>query len=195
MVTAMLGLPPTFDFAANFDLRPEVPSRAHPALPRWVESACDDAAARQEVCCALPTCFATPLRNFVPLPLRLTVCPWKPPDLSVATTLGATTFAPPEAVRFFDDPNLRPSSFSFTFTPGTDFAIFFRVALFRTMRTFVKRLPFDFSVFEPRPTRFLPTSTSTRQLRRLAVSARQPIVIPRFTSRSGLSTIAVSGFF
>src|SRR4051812_42661201 len=195
MVTAMLGLEPSFGLVVNLDFRPDVASTAHAASPRCVDSACDEAAAWHDTCLARFTCFATPFRNFVPLFVRLTVWPWKPPDLNVATTLGATTFAPADAVRFFDDPNLRPSSFSFTFTPGTDFAIFFRVALFRTMRTFVKRLPFDFSVFEPRPTRFLPTSTSTRQLRRLAVSARQPIVIARFTSRSGLSTIAVSGLF
>src|SRR3954451_10784662 len=194
MVTAMLGLPPTFALVANFDFSPDVASRAQAALPRWTDSACAPAAAAQDVWLARPTCLAIAFMNFLPLLVRVTVWPWKPPDLSVATIFGGTTLPEPEAVSFFAEPNLRPSSFSLIPTPGTDFAILLRVALFRTIRTLVKRLPLDFSVLDPRPTRFLPTSTSTRQLRRFGVSARHPIVTALFTSFSGRSTIAVSGF-
>src|SRR3954463_12147033 len=123
----------------------------------------------------------------MPFEVVVSVPALKPPDFSVVVTDGATTLAAPDALRFFDEPNLRPSSFSLTFTPGTDLAIRVRVALFRTMRTFVKRLPFDFSVFDPRPTRFLPIRTSTRQLRSAGLSARQPIVTALPGSRSGPS--------
>src|SRR5436853_3403367 len=191
----MLGLPPTFAAAEYFAFRPDVARSAQAALPRCVERAFEDAAARHDTCVALPTCWAMPLRNVVPLPVSVTVWPWKPPFLSVATTVVGTTLPAPFAVRVFDEPNSRPSSLTLNFTPGTDFPIFLRAVLLRTMRTFVKRLPFDLSCFDPRPTRLLPSNTSTRQLRRFGVSARQPIVTARFTSRSGRSMIAVSGFF
>src|SRR3954468_4437199 len=191
----MLGVLPFFVTVLNCAFRPASRITMHAVAPRDCESDVLEAGAVQLACFALPTCFAIFLRNVRPFGVAISVPALNPPDLSVVTTFGATTFAAPDAPRFFEEPNLRPSSFSLTFTPGTDFPIFLRVPLFRTIRTLVKRLPFDLSVFDPRPTRFFPIRTSTRQLRSAGLSSRQPIVTALLTSRSGLSTIAVSGFF
>src|SRR3954470_23593240 len=130
----MLGLLPCFALVTNFALRPARRITTHAVSPRSCESDVEDAGALQVTCFALPTCLAIAFRNLRPLAVAVSVPALNPPDFNVVTTLGATTFAAPEAVRFFDDPNLRPSSLSFTFTPGTDLAIFLRVALFRTIR-------------------------------------------------------------
>src|SRR4051794_24373395 len=128
----MLGLLPCFVLVTNFALRPARRITTHAVAPRSCESDVEGAAAVQVTCFALPTCFAVFFRNLRPLAVAVSVPALKPPDFNVVTTLGATTFAAPEAVRVFDEPNLRPRRLSFTFTPGTRLAIFFPVALVRT---------------------------------------------------------------
>src|SRR3954462_15903802 len=111
----MLGGLPCFVFVANFALSPARRMTRQAMLPRDRDRAVLGAAAVHVIWFAFPTCFAILLRNLRPFGVAVSMPALNPPAFSVATTLGSTTLAVPDALIFFDEPNLRPTSFSLNF--------------------------------------------------------------------------------
>src|SRR3954471_12981014 len=100
----MLGLLPCFVFVTNFALSPARRITTQAVFPRCCDSAVVADGAVQVTCFALPTCFAIFWRNLMPFGVVVSFPAWKPPDFSVVVTVGATTFAAPDAFSVFDDP-------------------------------------------------------------------------------------------